>query len=626
MAFKSLSSFVDFLEKKGELVRISVEVSSNLEISEINDRFIKHGGKALLFENVSGSEFPVLVNAMGSKKRIEMAFEVDDIEDIASEIHGLFESLTSPKENLMDKLKMLPKLKEISSWTPKRTTNKGLCQEVELKEVDLSKLPILTTWPHDGGPFITFPVVHSLSPKKGSHNMGMYRLQALDKETTGMHWHMHKDGASHYRAYKEMGKRMPVTVTLGGDPVYTYAATAPLPEEIDEYLLAGFLRKKAVKLVKCKTNNIYIPDDVDFVLEGYVDPTEELIIEGPFGDHTGYYSLADKYPKFHITHITHKKNAIFPATVVGIPPQEDVYMGLATERIFLAPIKMTMVSEIFDMHMPKEGVFHNIVLNSIKKTYPGQSMKVMNALWGAGQMMFNKYLAIFDEEIKLTDYNSIIKAISNNVDPIRDILLSRGPMDVLDHASERFAEGGKMGIDATRKKMEQSSLPKVNIEEILAFDEVLDINSTFIEKKQGILIIKLKKVVNAARIVAKNIYEQSFIESIKFVVFIEEVADIDDLGDIVWRVANNSDPNRDCFYTYDNNGKAYNTLFIDGLRKNLEMDNFNRDWPNIVCMDEATINLVDTKWESYNIGKFLHSPSIKYRKQLYKGGAVAEDI
>ncbi|RLD42639.1 MAG: menaquinone biosynthesis decarboxylase [Bacteroidetes bacterium] len=624
MAFKSLSSFVDFLEKNGELVRIAAEVSSNLEISEINDRFIKHGGKALLFENIKGSEFPVLVNAMGSKKRIEMAFQVNDIEDVANNIHALFESLTSPKESLMDKLKMLPKLKEISSWTPNRTKKAGKCQEIEMKEVNLKKLPILKTWPHDGGPFITFPVVHSLSPENGNHNMGMYRLQILDKETTGMHWHMHKGGASHYRGYKEKGEKMPVTVTLGGDPVYTYAATAPLPEEIDEYMLAGFLRKEAVKLVKCKTNDIYIPEDVDFVLEGYVDPSEELILEGPFGDHTGYYSLADMYPSFHITHISHKKGAIFPATVVGIPPQEDVFMGLATERIFLAPIKMTMVPEIKDMHMPMEGVFHNIVLNSIQKTYPGQSMKVMSALWGAGQMMFNKYLAIFDENINLTDYSAVVESIAKNVNPLKDILLSRGPMDVLDHASERFAEGGKMGIDATRKNTEQSALPKVNIEEILAFDEVLDINSMFIEKGQGILIIKLKKVIDVARLIARKLFEQNLIDNIKFVVFIEEVAEIGNLGDIVWRVANNSDPNRDCFYTYDNNGKAYNTLFIDGLRKNLEMDNFNRDWPNIVCMDEATIKLVDEKWSSYNIGEFLPSPSLKYRKQLYEGDAIAK--
>jgi len=624
MAYNSLHDFILELEKNNELLRIDTKVSSILEVSEINDRMIKSSGKALLFENIEGSNFPILVNAMGSKKRIELALRVNDIEDISNAILNLFKSLTSPKESIVDKLRMLPQLKEISSWAPKRSTKKGVCQEVEMESVDLNKLPILTTWPFDGGPFITFPVVHSLSPENNSHNMGMYRMQVYDKETTGMHWHMHKDGASHYRGYKEKGKKMPVTVTLGGDPVYTYAATAPLPEEVDEYMLAGFLRKKAVKLVKCKTNDIFIPEDVDFVLEGYVDPSEELKLEGPFGDHTGYYSLADMYPSFHITHISHKRNAIFPATVVGIPPQEDEFMGLATERIFLAPIKMTMVPEIADMHMPKEGVFHNIVLNSVKKTYPGQSMKVMSALWGAGQMMFNKYLIIFDENIKLSNYESIIKAVSENVDPLKDILLSKGPMDVLDHASERFAEGGKMGIDATKKIKQEVLVPEVNIKEILVFDEVLDINSTLIDKGYGVLIIKLKKTKDVARIVSSKLYKQGLISNVKFVVYIEEVADIDAMGDIVWRVANNSDPSRDCFYTNDENGNKYNTLFIDGLRKNKAFDGFEREWPNIVCMDEKTIKLVDSKWDEYGIGEFIPSPSLKYRKQLYEGGAVAE--
>ena len=279
MAFDSLGEFVEELEKQGELIRINTVVSPKLEIAEINDRLIKNNGAALLFEHVEGSEFPVLINAMGSKRRIEMVFGVDDIEELANDIKSLFDMLSSPKDGIIAKLKMLPQLKEIASWTPKRSSKKGCCQEVVMSEVDLRKLPVLTTWPFDGGPFFTFPVVHSLSLEKGSHNMGMYRMQVFDKETTGMHWHLHKGGANHFQDYKKAGKRMPVTVTLGGDPAYTYAATAPLPEEIDEYMLAGFLRKKAVKLVKCISNNIYIPEDVDFVLEGYVDTSEDLVTE-----------------------------------------------------------------------------------------------------------------------------------------------------------------------------------------------------------------------------------------------------------------------------------------------------------------------------------------------------------
>ncbi len=624
MAYSDLKEFVDILEQKGELHRIGVEVDSEFEISEINDRLIKNGGKAVLFENVKGSEFPVLVNAMGSKRRIELALGVADVDDIGARILSLFEMMTTPKRGFMEKVKMLPQLKEITKWAPSRVKGKGACQENIMAEVDLDKLPILKTWPHDGGKFITFPVVHSISEEKQLHNMGMYRMQVLDKQSTGMHWHMHKDGANHYNEYKTAGKRMPVTVTLGGDPSYTYAATAPLPSEVDEYMLAGFLRQKSVRLVKCLTNDIYIPEDVDFVLEGYVDPSEDLILEGPFGDHTGYYSLADMYPKFHITSISYKNNPIFPATVVGIPPQEDVFIGLATERMFLAPIKMTMVPEIADMHMPMEGVFHNIVLNSINKSYPGQSMKVMSALWGAGQMMFNKYLAVFDENIELTNYTDVLFEFVKNTHPIDDVLFSRGPMDVLDHASEKFAEGGKMGFDATKKAVLNNPKPTAAVDKILEIDNVLSVNSDLLIEDLGLLIIRLKKSKNVARSVAQQIYNDKLIENIKFIIFVEEVSIISDYGDIVWRLANNSDPSRDCFYTYDNNGKAQPTLFIDGLRKDKECDDFDRQWPNIVTMDEATIALVDKRWAEYGLGELIKSPSIKYRKQLYGGGAVAE--
>lgn len=625
MAYSDLKEFVDVLEQNGELHRISVEVDADFEIAEINDRMIKNGGKALLFENVKGSEFPLLVNAMGSKKRIELALGVGDVDEIGARILSLFEMMTTPKRGFMEKMKMLPKLKEITTWAPTRIKGSGACQANVMAEVDMDKIPVLKTWPHDGGKFITFPVVHTISEEKQLHNMGMYRLQVLDKQSTGMHWHMHKDGATHYKEYKAVGKQMPVTVTLGGDPAYTYAATAPLPSEVDEYMLAGFLRQKSVRLVKCQTNDIYIPEDVDFVLEGYVDPSEELILEGPFGDHTGYYSLADMYPKFHITHITYKNNPIFPATVVGIPPQEDVYIGLATERMFLAPIKMTMVPEIADMHMPMEGVFHNIVLNSIKKSYPGQSMKVMSSLWGAGQMMFNKYLAVFDEDVKLTNYYDVIKAFVKNTHPIDDVLFSRGPMDVLDHASEKFAQGGKMGFDATRKAVLDNPTPTADIDKILAIDDVLEVNADLLIEELGLLIIKVHKTENIARSVANQIYSNKLIENVKFIVFIEEVAVLKDYGDVLWRLANNSDPSRDCFYVYDEMSKAQPTLFIDGLRKTLELDNFQRDWPNIVTMDEATIALVDKRWNEYGIGELLESPSVKYRKQLYEGGAVAEE-
>ncbi len=625
MAYKSLQNFIDVLDKQDELIRIKTEVDPVLEISEINDRIIKNGGKALLFQKVKGSEFPVLLNAMGSKRRIELTLGVDDIDDIGARIFSLFEMMTTPKRSIVDKLKMLPTLKEVSNWAPSRVKGKGSCQDNIMSEVDLDKLPILTTWPHDGGPFITFPVVHSVSEKEELHNMGMYRMQQYDKNTTGMHWHLHKGGANHYNEYKAAGKRMPVTVTLGGDPVYTYAATAPLPPEIDEYMLAGFLRKKTVKLVKCITNDIYVPEDVDFVLEGYVDPSEDLKLEGPFGDHTGYYSLADMYPNFHITKITHRDKPVFPATVVGIAPQEDAFIGLATERMFLAPIKMTMVPEITDMHMPMEGVFHNIVLNSIKKSFPGQSMKVMSALWGAGQMMFNKYLTIYDSGIELTNYKEAIAEFVKNTHPIDDVLFSRGPMDVLDHASEKFAVGGKMGFDATKKEILENPKPEVWVEQITKIEHVLEVDTNFVNQGLGLLLIRVKKTKNITRKVAREMLDNKMCKNIKFVAFIEEVAVLSDYGDVIWRLANNSDPSRDCFYIYDSEtSKALPTLFIDGLRKDKPADDFDREWPNIVTMDEATINLVDKRWTEYGLGDFLESPSVKYRKQLYKGEAIAE--
>ncbi|MDX1285495.1 MAG: menaquinone biosynthesis decarboxylase, partial [Draconibacterium sp.] len=375
-----IQSFIKALEGQGELIRIRDFVNPDLEITEITDRFSKlnEGGKALYFEN-TGTEFPLLINALGSEKRISLAFRRNSIAELEKEIEKLFKDLMSPKENLWDKLKLLPKLKDVSKWMPKKVKGKGTCQEVIMSDPDLGKLPVLKCWPADGGPFITLPGVHTVDPETGAPNLGMYRMQVFEKNLTGMHWHRHKTGANHFEKYKKMGKKMPVSVALGGDLIYTYAATAPMPENIDEYLLAGFLRKKPVKLVKCLTNDLYIPEDSDFVIEGYVDPEEDFIWEGPFGDHTGFYSLADWYPKFHITCITHRKDAIYPATIVGIPPQEDAYIGLATERIFLSPIRMTMVPELKDMTLPVAGVAHNFTIAQIEKTYPGQAVKVMNS-------------------------------------------------------------------------------------------------------------------------------------------------------------------------------------------------------------------------------------------------------
>ena len=434
MAFKSLEHFVRKLDDHDELIRVREFVSPNLEITEIADRMVKNGGKALLFEN-TGTEFPLLINLFASDRRICMALGVNSLEDIERDLSNLLKEFLGPKSSFLDKLKVLPSLREVASWMPKLIRGRGACQEVIMETPDLTRLPVPTCWPADGGPFITLPGVHTRDPVSGLRNLGMYRMQVFSPVMTGMHWHLHKGSAAHYQRYKELGQRMPVTVTLGGDPVYTYAATAPLPENLDEYLLAGFLRKKKVELVRCLTNDLEVPCDVDFVLEGYIDPAEELILEGPFGDHTGFYSLADYFPRFHVTCITHRKNAIYPATIVGIPPQEDGWIGKATERLFLMPIKMTVAPELTNMHMPVEGVFHNITLVTINKHYPGQALKVMSSLWGAGQMMFNKIMVVADDGVALDNYLELAKVISQTVDPVNDVHFLRGPVDILDHAS-----------------------------------------------------------------------------------------------------------------------------------------------------------------------------------------------
>jgi 4-hydroxy-3-polyprenylbenzoate decarboxylase len=445
MAYKDLQDFINTLEQKKLLKRIKAEVDSELEITEIADRVVKADGPALLFENVRGSEFPLLINAFGSYERLNIAFEIDNIDDIGTQISDFMDMANYL--GIVKKIKSVPKLARLATIFPRKVL-KGACQEV-VEEPDLSKLPILKCWPEDGGRFITLPLVITKDPESGIQNMGMYRLHVYDKNTTGMHWHLHKDGRAIYEKYKKLGGRMPVSVALGCDPATLYSAIAPLPKEIDEMLFAGFLRKAPLELVKCKTNDIYVPANAEFILEGYVD-VDELREEGPFGDHTGYYSLKDFYPVFHLTCITRKKSPVYPATIVGKPPMEDCYLGKATERMFLPFIKM-MCPEIIDMNFPLEGVFHNCVIVSIKKQYPGQAKKVMHCLWGMGQMMYTKMIVVVDESINPHDLSTVAWKVFNNIDAARDIVIVDGPLDALDHASPMPHYGHKMGIDATKK-------------------------------------------------------------------------------------------------------------------------------------------------------------------------------
>ncbi|MEO7802316.1 MAG: menaquinone biosynthesis decarboxylase [Ginsengibacter sp.] len=646
MAYSNQQDFIQALRSAGELIEINHYVDPKLEIAEITDRISKsgNGGKALLFTN-TGYNFPVLMNAYGSEKRMCMALGVQHLNDVAKQIEELFHLLSSPKENILDKLKLLPKLGQFASWMPKVIKGRGACQEIVMSQPDITKLPVITCWPKDGGPFVTLPIIHTKDPNNNTRNVGMYRMQVFGPTLTGMHWHKHKVSAKHFNEYKKLNKRMPVAVALGGDPVYAYSATAPLPENVDEYMLAGFLRKKKVELVKCLTQpDIEVPADADFIIEGYVDPNDELIWEGPFGDHTGYYSLPDWYPRFHITAITHKKNAVYPATIVGIPPQEDAWLGKATERIFLAPIKMTMVPEIMDMNMPVEGVFHNLVITQIKKDYAGQGQKVMNAMWGAGQMMFNKILVLTafapdaDKSFEIDDYEKLAVDVFKNLNPATDVYFSSGPMDVLDHSCSKLGFGGKMCIDGTFKfeeeKEEISQWSLVDNQASLQleslFPEIKTVNTNLLQKNIPVLVISVEKNKrDHIRQLHSAICELPEIEVVKMILYVEHTVDANDLTVALWRFCNNIDPKRDNILvqkpSLSDSTKTFACLGLDGTRKTQTHDNFQRDWPNIIVADDATIESVDAKWNSLGLGNFISSPSLKYKEQMYGEEAVVND-
>jgi 4-hydroxy-3-polyprenylbenzoate decarboxylase len=598
MSYNGLNEFIERLRDEDQLIEIDEFVDPKLEITEITDRFSKQvdGGKALLFKN-NGTQFPLLINAFGNNHRMNMALRIHSADEFVGRIEALFNMLNQQPDSLYQKIKMVPKLAGLAKMLPKKVKGKGVCQQVINHKPDLNKLPILTCWPFDGGPFITYPIVNTEDPDSGMRNIGMYRMQQMSENATGMHWHRHKVGARHYKAYKERGERMPISVVLGGDPVYTYAATAPAPDHFDEYIIAGFIRNKPVELVKCITNDLYVPSDADIVIEGYVDTKEELVWEGPFGDHTGFYSLADYYPKFHVTCITHRKDAVYPATIVGVPPMEDAFLGEISEKLFLKPLQIGIAPEVKDMHMPVAGVVHNLVIVSADITYPGQAFKIASSLWGAGQMMFTKYIIVVDKDIDIRDYGTVLKQVDQYVDWNNDVLFSKGPLDILDHSSDIQSVGGKLCIDATslgKEKMQYTSIGQFK-----------DFN--------------LRNISSSLSVIYSN--DESTIEDLKnkkaetvgvYVIVEEELSDLDNYT-IAWYALGNTDPLRDIEI-------CGSSVLIDARKKN-KTKSFKRAWPDLVVMDDETIAKIDEKWNDLNLGTFIDSPSRILKKIALEKGA-----
>ncbi len=591
MAYRDLQAFLKKLEKEDELIYIHDEVSRDLEITEISDRIMKSKdkNKAVIFTNVTGCDYPLCINIFGSEKRMAMALEVSDLDEIGDGIKDFMDMQNY--KGLANQIMALPKLARLYfSFPSKLNKTKAPCQEVIDEEVNLDKIPVLKCWPQDGGRFFTMPLVFTKDPETGQQNVGMYRMQIFDQKTTGMHWHLHKDGKEIYEKYRQMGiKKMPVSVVVGSDPATIYSATAPLPKMIDETMLSSYLRNRPLGLTKCITNDIYVPRNAEFVFEGYVDIDEDYRLEGPFGDHTGYYSLADMYPVFHIEKITHKKNPIFDATIVGMPPMEDCYLSLATERIFL-PLLTITVPEIKEMHLPFEAVFHNGALLKVDTAYPKHANKIINAMWGMGQMMYQKLMVVYDEDIRLKDYKQAFETFMRNVKFSEDILITEGPLDALDHSSKNKYHGARVGFDATKKDVNNnfgialSSLSGYDFKyKAYEVDGVVSAVAIQVDKSSP------KDYLNLVEMIKND----EVLSQIKLIVAVDQYTDITSTSYITWRLFNNIDANRDFVL----NGEQ---LIIDATRK-LPIENGGREWPDDIIMDDDIIKLVDEKFGAKNV-------------------------
>ncbi len=592
--YKNLQAFIRELERRKELVRIQEPVSCELEITEIADRMVKSGGPALLFEHVEGRNFPVFIGGYGTAERTALAMGVKSLDDLAVRVANLM-NLNPGKGGLRAAFAMLPKLRELKGFFPKKVRG-GPVQEVVWQgdQVDLSKIPILKCWPLDGGPYVTLPLVITKDPSAppggaGELNLGMYRMQVLDKQSTAMHWQLHKVGRRHYDKAKKLGQRLEVAVALGGDPILTYAATAPVPPipGVNEFNLAGFLRGQPVELTRGITVDLPVPAEAEFILEGYVDPAEDLVVEGPFGDHTGFYTLEEPYPRFHVTAVTHRKNAVYPATIVGRPPMEDAYLIEASERLFL-PAAQLILPEIKDYHMPPAGVAHNWVNVGIEKRYPGQGYKVANGLFGLGQMMFAKVIVVTDAGAPLKGPEALQAALRHAV-PGRDTLISRGPIDVLDHSSRAMGYGGKLIIDGTTKLEEEGGplpfTPK-------AHPSLPGIPGVRQKQLSGIWMVTLEKTrPHQAKEIAERLLVAPHSMGIRLMLLTDSDTRLE-FDEVMWAVLNNIDPERDAWVMQGVEGPL---LVLDGTRK-LAEEGFTRRWPPKIVMSPEMSKRVDERW------------------------------
>ncbi len=606
-----IQAFIHLLEQRGELLRVSAPVSRDLEIAEIADRMVKKGGPALLFENVKGSEFPLAIGLLGTRERTALALGVRDLDELAEKVRALID--LKGQGGLMGMLGNLPKLRDAMNLPPQRVKTAPV-QEVVWRgdEVDLSKIPVLKCWPLDGGPFVTLPLVITKDPETGERNMGMYRMQVMSKNTTGMHWQRHKTGTKHLEKARKLGQRLEVAVAIGGDPALIYAATAPLPPipGLDELALAGYLRGQRYPVVRGVTVDLDVPANAEFILEGYVDPQEDWVVEGPFGDHTGFYTLPDLYPLFHVTAITMRRDPVYPATIVGRPPMEDAYLIEASERLFL-PAAQLILPEIVDYHMPPAGVAHNLVVVSIKKEFPGQAYRVANGLFGLGQMMFAKVIVVVDEGVKVNDLDAVWREVSQKAVPGRDTLTTRGPIDVLDHSSRGWGYGGKLIIDATTKRPEEVGSPKSSREgQALDFavdvffpapEAVLPAYPGILAQRQtpdGYWVVALDKTrPGQARELAEHFARDHAADGVRHLLICDEQTDVNDLNDVWWTVLNNIDPERDVWNLPDGVGGL---LVWDGARK-LPEEGFVRPWPPKIVMDAAVSERVDALWHVWGL-------------------------